>query len=712
MKKRKQKGKVKWWLLVLISIACFSFLCVGYWMYQMSIEDAVYSTTVSFMEQIADHDRLNIVNQMNIKWEYLTSILDKIKLTHGNTLKDSLYDLNVDSQATTFDELYLVTQDERVFSSSYIEYALRDMPWGESYQQAGNEFAVRYSESSRERWGEYIIYGKKLATPIPCGEAKISGVVGLVPISEITSQMRLESFDGKGIAIVMQPTGDIITASQYYSSNPADQNYLTALDNAQFQNGSSLETSRRAIENGENLFIEYRLDDEDFYALFQPLEPDGSTEWYLVVQVAAKVTADQVNTLILRSLPFFAILGILILAVTYFVYRSMNAAKVARASEQAKSSFLANMSHEIRTPLNGIVGLQYLMRQNLGNREKLEEYLKKSEVSAGFLKDVITDVLDMSKIESGQLEIFQNEINLSALVEEIKLLLDTQAEENGLRFHVNCDELRQPFVMGDALRIKQILTNLLGNALKFTPKGGEISLTIRQKLDQGIAQTSFIVADTGSGMDQEFLKRIWTPFEQERKIASQNGTGLGTTLSKTLVEKMGGSISVESRLGEGTVFTVLLPLPAAQAQAESIAPSEGKEGWEFKGKRVLIAEDNDINRMIVATVLEDSGCETTGAINGREAVNIFQDSPLYFFDLVLMDLQMPILDGYGAARAIRGLPRPDSATVPIFAITANAFREDVDHALKNGMDYVATKPLDIPLLLQKMKSLKNREGSE
>ncbi len=266
---------------------------------------------------------------------------------------------------------------------------------------------------------------------------------------------------------------------------------------------------------------------------------------------------------------------------------------------------------------------------------------------------------------------------------------------------------------GDALRIQQVLTNLLGNALKFTPAGGKVTLTVRQTLVGQLAHTTFIVADTGCGMSPEFLDKIWLPFEQERRLASQNGTGLGTTLSKTLVEKMNGTIAVKSSPGAGTTFTVTIPLPLAQPPAAPAATAPAEIDWSLAGKRVLVAEDNDINRMIVASILEEQGCLLTEASDGQQAVAAFEQSPPGFYDLVLMDIQMPVLNGYEATRRIRALPRPDAAGVPIIAVSANAFREDVAAALACGMNDVVTKPLDINLLLTKIKNLKTmREDAQ
>jgi len=331
-------------------------------------------------------------------------------------------------------------------------------------------------------------------------------------------------------------------------------------------------------------------------------------------------------------------------------------------------------------------------------------------VSASYLQSVITDVLDMSKIESGQLELYRSEMDLSKLIEEVRILLENQTEQKGLCFSIDCRELTEPFVWGDPLRLKQILTNLLGNAVKFTPEGGSVTLTVRQTPSDGVAQTTFQVADTGCGMSQDFLERIWLPFEQERRIASQNGTGLGTTLSKTLVEKMGGSISVESQPGKGTVFTFSIPFPMAAPPGEAGASSEPEETAEtLAGKRALVVEDNEINRMIVVSILEGRGCELTEACDGQEALAAFENSPPGHFDLILMDIQMPVMDGYEATRRIRALPRPDAAAVPIIAMTANAFREDIERALAAGMNDVVTKPLDMKLLLQKIERVRDRE---
>ena len=344
------------------------------------------------------------------------------------------------------------------------------------------------------------------------------------------------------------------------------------------------------------------------------------------------------------------------------------------------------------------------MRQNLDDKNKLEVYLEKAEVSADFLKSVITEVLDMSKIESGQLELYCRRLNLEKLLREIEMLIGPQSEERKQRFLVDYGGLAAPWVIGDEIRLKQIIVNLLGNALKFTPAGGSITLKVRQQLQEGTVNTTFEISDTGCGMSPEFLERIWQPFEQEHRFGSQNGTGLGTTLSKMLAEKMGGGIAVESREGEGTTFTVQIPFSTANPEEVSVQ-AVPEHQVTLAGKQILAVEDNDINREILMEILSAYGADVTPAVNGQEAVDIFSQSPVSSFDVILMDIQMPVLDGYGASKAIRGMERPDSGTVPIFALTANAFKQEADRARTSGMDDVITKPLDVNILLQKLSAL-------
>ncbi|HIW76036.1 MULTISPECIES: hybrid sensor histidine kinase/response regulator [Gordonibacter] len=680
-------------------------LAGGYLLYQQSITQAVNGTTLSFMEQIADHDAQGIHNQMTSKWDYLDSVSERIRLARKGEVADLSYQLSVEVRSSSFERIYLVTDQEHLYDNTYLASTLNDVEWADTYRAADDRFVIRYTLEEREKWGEYLVYGVKLDTPVVCDGERIESVVGLVPVADIEAGMRFESFDGQGVALVIRNTGEIVTASRYYGGSDG-QDFFAELKDASFVSGSLAE-SRAAIERGENVFAEYRMGDERYYVTMVPI---ADSRWYLVVKVNASVTSHQVNELMTRSLLFFGLLGLLIAGVLFTVFRSVRDARVARESEKAKSTFLANMSHEIRTPLNGLVGLQYLMRQNVDDKEKLSGYLDQADVSADYLKSVITDVLDMSKIESGQMELYAQSFDLAAMLDDIDTLIGLQAKPRNLQFSVVYGELPARRVVGDEMRIKQVIVNLLGNALKFTPEGGRVSLNVSQVVagEGTVARTTFVVSDTGCGMSPSFLERIWEPFEQEKRAASRNGTGLGASLSKILVEEMGGTIEVESEQGCGSTFTVTVPLQMAADQSTADAVGAAADDVTLEGKCVLVAEDNGVNRMIIVDILKDEGCVVTAASDGAEALEAFAASEEGTYDVVLMDLQMPRMDGYQATDAIRALKRTDSAAVPILALTANAFRDDVDRALSAGMNDVVTKPLDVGLLLDKLRAI----GSE
>lgn len=684
-----------------VGVLAVSLIIGGYCLYRQSMTQAVNATTTSFMSQIADHDAQSIYNQIDHQWSSLESLVDRLLTTREDDLGELSYQLSVESQTSSFAKLYLIAADGTVHDSALLTTTLDKERWAGAYRSTETRSVGRYDLNEPELWGEFVMYTVKLEKPMMCEGELIEGIVGLSPVQDMEEGLRFESFDGRGVAIVVQSSGDVVTASEYYRSGDGE-NLFDQLEGATFVSGS-YDGMRASIESGNDAVIEYEADDGRYYASIMPIR---DSDWYLAVKVNSSVASDQVNELLSRSLVFFAVMGGLVAAVAVVIMRSVRDARVARASEQAKSTFLANMSHEIRTPLNGLVGLQYLMRQNIDDRERLVEYLDQADASAAFLKSIITDVLDMSKIESGQMGLYAKPFELPSLMRDIESMMMPQMKTRSLNFVIDAAGVFAPDVVGDEMRIKQIIVNLLGNSVKFTSEGGDVTLSVSQRAGgSGAPITEFRVSDTGCGMSADFLSRIWEPFEQEQRAASQNGTGLGTALSKILAEAMGGTIGVESTEGVGTTFTVSLPLPVSDEEPPVSASEEAVPADTLEGRHVLVAEDNAVNRMIIVDILTDEGCEVVEANDGRAALDAFKASEEGAFDVVLMDLQMPEMDGCEAAAAIRALSRGDAKSVPIIALTANAFREDVARALDHGMNDVVTKPLDVSLLLEKLKAL-------
>lgn len=377
----------------------------------------------------------------------------------------------------------------------------------------------------------------------------------------------------------------------------------------------------------------------------------------------------------------------------------------AERANQAKSEFLSAMSHDIRTPMNAIMGMTTLAEAHLNNPARVEDCLRKISISSRHLLSLINDVLDMSKIERSQITFTPLYVCLNELMEEISAIIMPQAKAAGLQFSVQMDGITHSGFYGDSLRVSQILINLLSNAIKFTPEGGRVDFSA-EEMDSptaGRIRYRFTVCDTGIGMSEDFLARIYDPFARDRSVVRIEGTGLGLSITRGLVDLMGGKISIESKVGTGSRFHVELEFEealAADREPEKARTETGREEKSLVGCRFLVAEDNELNAEILCEVLAMHDAETVVRRNGLETVRTFQNMEPGAFDAILMDIQMPQMDGYEATRVIRSMNRPDCGSIPIIAMTANAFAEDIQEAFDAGMNAHVAKPIDFAVLYQ------------
>ena len=383
------------------------------------------------------------------------------------------------------------------------------------------------------------------------------------------------------------------------------------------------------------------------------------------------------------------------------------AVSAAESANRAKSAFLSNMSHDIRTPMNAIVGFTTLAINNIDNKEKILDYLGKILSASNHLLSLINDILDMSRIESGKLTLAESEVNLKEVLKDIKAILSGQVQDKELKLYVEAVDLWNEDVYCDKTRLNQVLLNLLSNALKFTPAGGTITLRLRQLPDaeKGRGSYEFRVKDNGIGMSPEFAQRIFEPFERERTstVSRIQGTGLGMAIAKNIVDMMGGTIEVHSEPNKGTEFVVNLPMTLQEEKPhhrqDNQATPETPEKPDFTGKRILLAEDNALNQEIAMAILSQYGLTVDPVENGAEAVARLRTAPAGTYDLVIMDIQMPIMDGYTATKQIRQMHNP----IPILAMTANAFEEDRKQAMDAGMNGFLSKPIVIEELVRALR---------
>lgn len=383
----------------------------------------------------------------------------------------------------------------------------------------------------------------------------------------------------------------------------------------------------------------------------------------------------------------------------------MKATAAAEAANQAKTKFLFNMSHDIRTPMNAIMGFTALMEDSIDNREKSLSYLKKISRSSDLLLSMLNEVLEMSRIESGKVVIKEKLCQPEKFVNTLNTVFENQMKEKGIDFQISCDIIHK-LVMADTAKVREIVLNIVSNAYKYTPSGGKITVSMEElpSYKENHALIQLIIKDTGLGMSKEFLPHIFEEFSREQSVTESKieGSGLGMPIVKKLVDLMDGSISIKSELGKGTEFILLLHhrIPDGEERinddtTESTLPL-------FKGKRVLIAEDNDLNAEIATMILENYGFTVDVAEDGVICLEKLSEVTGNYYDLILMDIQMPNMDGYTATQKIRQLPDDEKANIPIIAVTANAFEEDKLHAFETGMNEHVAKPIIIDEFIQKI----------
>ena len=392
------------------------------------------------------------------------------------------------------------------------------------------------------------------------------------------------------------------------------------------------------------------------------------------------------------------------------------ALQTAENANKAKTDFLSNMSHDIRTPMNAIIGMTSLIRHDAGNKAKVIEYADKIDISSQHLLGIINDVLDMSKIEAGKTVFKYDDFSILNFIQEINNLFHSQIDEKK-QILTTKKNIRHEWVNGDQLRLMQIFSNLLSNAVKYTQEGGKIQFLVEECETKSsvYAKYRFLVSDNGMGMSADFKDTIFDAFTRAESSMTNKiqGTGLGMAITKNLVEAMGGTIDVESELGQGSCFEVLIDLRIAEDRFVSSAEQAEKDepaGNVLKGMRFLCAEDNELNAEILMELLKIEGAECTICENGKRVLEAFEQSAPGDYDMILMDVQMPVMNGYEATKAIRRSSHELAKTIPIIAMTANAFSEDIQHSLAAGMNAHVSKPIEMKVLEKTIRSIKSGGG--
>lgn len=724
--------KKKIYIVFQIIISIFVVIAAVF-LYIQQMNNAVATNTMDTIQELSQHDKRSIESFIETSWKNLDAIRKRFVSYNCTTLADIQNRMNLEcaTAISEFSHMYLVAEDGAIYTDKYVTY---DPELDSSDEKVDllslfandkERIVIRRRDMLADNGdtNEYILYGVRL-NDFQVEGVSMRALIGLTEISVLQQHIILNSFEKNGVrrgySTIIRKNGDFITT-------PEEKHPFHMSDNLYryFSKGYKISITTDEINekmrNRETFHFDY-VDDENNKQILL-LTPFGNgIDWYFVMMVNNVAFTEQSSQFILSSTIMLTV--VMSAAILLMLALTISREATIRAMEKAKgqSEFLSNMSHEIRTPLNGLIGLNHLITLHIddpGRRGQIQDWLRKSNSTANYLLSLVNDILDMSKLQSGKADIVNEPLLIETIVDAIWSMQRDNVEGRGIHFIVN-QNILYPCVVGDAVRIKQVLMNIVGNAAKFTPEGGSITFSVEQeKIGEGdMVRTIYRCKDTGVGMSKEFTEKIFDAFSQERNKNSNSvkGTGLGMAISKLLVQAMGGDITVESELGKGTTFTVALPAQIAEdfhlpvEQTDEVTAMENAVLQSKRPTKILLAEDNALNAEILIEILQAEGLEVVHAQNGQISVDIFSKSQINEFTIILMDMQMPVMDGCAAAAEIRRLKRPDAKTVTIFACTANTFQEDRDRALKSGMNDFLAKPIDVNILLQKLSAILTKQN--
>ncbi|MCM1226311.1 MAG: response regulator [Clostridium sp.] len=845
----KQLGKVL--MVALMILAVF----VGVALLYSVVTNKIIDLSVRSMNELTLHDETSILKSLEYRWNTLSGIGEECRQAKCKTVHELMEQLNLKGSSVDCLDIALVDEDNEIYYSSM--FTSKDENIISFCQANEKRFAVRYDGmgQSVESRNECLLLGVKIK-PFTVENKTFTHMICRYHINSLADELKIDCYDEQGYSSVVDHDGNYIVNLNHSHSVSKRDNFFTDISEYRLNDGMTVDEIRKNIDKNEAFTISFETDSGGELMRFTPIE---EVDWYFVMSVSRSVFEHQSLELMRIVILIFIAMGTVVVLVFVLALRNRQSAvrakvdqkhreelnkalTMAESANRAKTTFLNNMSHDIRTPMNAIIGFTNLASKHLDNAEQLKDYLGKISQSSAHLLSLINDVLDMSRIESGKVVIEEKPENLADILQNVRNIIQTDIHSKQLKLYVDAVNVIDEDIYCDKLRLNQILLNLLSNAMKFTPAGGTVSLRLieKERSHEGYGNYELRVKDTGIGMSQEFAATIFEPFTREHTatVSGIQGTGLGMSITKNIVDMMNGTIEVHSEKDKGTEFIINLSfrlrdeckdpivIPhlegvhalvadddmdscqsvsqmlryagiraewtmygkeavARAKEAVEIGDSFGiyiidwqmpdqdgletvrrirkivgdeppillltaydwsdieTEAWEagvtdfigkplfpsvlnrtlaqlydetaeqqtpeesesvsFKGRRLLLVEDNELNREIATAILEEWGFLIETAENGQIAVDTVKASEPGYFDAVLMDVQMPVMNGYEASQAIRALDDPELSKILIIAMTANAFEEDKQEAINSGMNDHIGKPIDVPTLLKTLK---------
>ena len=712
-------------------------------MSQTYIQNLVYHERLSQMEEVTHQMFRNLEDVIDTHWDEVDVQCNYLYYTPLKTDTDLYRYLKKLPELSNYHEkqVELIAVDTAGYY--YTEYGRMGLLRGMNYLESAPE-RVSYVSNSLTKDDSWMVFLEQLSTPITLQSGEKEITLRYFGISQSMTQLndyfRCDAYENSNSVYVLDNNG-----FKLFNANDTEllkgHNVYTVLSRMSYLHGSSFAGAKERLARTGSCYSNAVLDGTEYFYALKQME---NAQWTLAFLVPAEYVAVNTQKLVNIVMVIIIVIAMMFSVITVFVgwfllrqkqqqelrtekeanlrleqYNihltqvndelrqaqvvAAEALQSAERASKAKTDFLSNMSHDIRTPMNAIIGITTLMKNELHQPEKLAEHLGKLETSGQLLLGIINNILDMSRIESGKTTLNVEKMNLPQQVSQLDSIIRQQAGQRRQTFTVNT-HLQHENVLADPNRLNQVLMNILSNAVKYTPKGGHIRLEVEElPRNEHFARYRFVVQDDGIGMSEEFQKTLFEPFTREEK----SGTGLGMAITKSIVDLMGGTIHVESTPGKGTRFEVVLEFPidaeADTVQEAQVLPEEAEETSPLSGMKFLCAEDNAINAEILELLLESKGAHCKIYPNGQEIVDAFASVKPGEYDMILMDVQMPVMDGLEATRRIRNGENPLGKTIPILAMTANAFLEDMQKSKEAGMDVHLSKPVDIAALEQTVK---------
>ena len=745
-----QKAKSYRNLILVCCMAGVAMLLAFFFLYHIYIQDIIYEERLNQMEEVTHQMFQNLEDVIDSHWGRVTEECNYLKAANVQTTDELCRQMKKKYELSAYADhkitLMAVDSEGRYYTQDGYIGLFRDLDYFED-----NPDQISFVFDSMTDNQSEMVFLKRLSEPIELQNGEEKTTISYFGIAQNMEQLNpyfsCDAYNGNNSVYVLDDNG-----FKLFNSNQVElikgHNVFSVLQNMKYLHNSSFYKTKAELEKKGCSYSNAILDGTEYFYALKRLE---NAEWTLIFLVPAEYVATNTLRLVNFVMVFIVIFTVIaavcvMLGISFVMRRNQQEAirverennarletvntelrqakqaaeeafQVAQEANRSKSSFLANMSHDIRTPMNAITGITSLLEYDAENEEKVREYAKKIDVSAQHLLGIINDVLDMSKIEAGKTVFKYSDFSILELMQEIQMMFRPQAEGKHQMMVMNHDNIEHEWVNGDKVHMMQIFSNLLSNAVKYTQEGGKIQFLVEEyeTKSRAYAKYRFVVSDNGMGMSADFKDTIFDAFTRAESSLTNKiqGTGLGMAITRNLVEAMGGTIDVESELGQGSCFEVFMDLKIAEDRSVALAAQEETDEQDdniLQGMRFLCAEDNELNAEILTELLKIEGAECTICENGEEILKEFEQSAPGDYDMILMDVQMPVMNGYEATKAIRRSSHKLAKTIPIIAMTANAFSEDIQHSLAAGMTAHVSKPVEMKVLEKTIRSIKSGGG--